>query len=90
MKISRLKIGNKINEVFNKNIILRVFTKEYKGIIDTCHHLFESAGEYAWNLLGFTENIIASSKVFDKKKEITEELLGLTYNNKQKKLGGIQ
>lgn len=30
MKISRLKIGNKINEICSKNVILRVFTKEYK------------------------------------------------------------
>ena len=30
MKIKHLKVYNKINELFHKNEILKIFTKEYK------------------------------------------------------------
>ena len=48
---------------------------EYGGVVDTYYHIFESAGEHAWELLGFKEPIIASSKVYNKKNQLTNRLL---------------
>ena len=48
---------------------------EINGQIEGYDHLFESAGEDAWNLFGFEKNFIPYSKVNKIEKELQEELL---------------
>lgn len=44
----------------------------------TCYfHMFESAGERAWNMLGLEEPIISETKMWDLTKKFREELLEL-------------
>lgn len=48
---------------------------EYDGKIDCLNHLFESAGESAWNLFKFEDFLVPMSKVYDKSSEIRKKLL---------------
>ena len=52
----------------------------FDGKIYAVHHLYESAGESAWNFLDLDEPVILSDVVYDKQEEIRNKLLDLTYN----------
>ena len=57
----------------------------YDGKIQGCDHLFESAGENAWELFGFEEHFIPYSEFRKLRKELINELLEMDIV-KQKKL----
>lgn len=48
---------------------------EIDGKVKTYHHIFESAGENAWNILGIEEDIITDSFLYNYDKKIEEQLL---------------
>ena len=48
---------------------------EINGQIEGYDHLFESAGEHAWNLFGFEKNFVPYSKVLELEVELQNELL---------------
>ena len=48
---------------------------EIDGRIEGSDHLFESAGEYAWNLLGFERNFIPLSELLEVEKDLQKQLL---------------
>ena len=52
-------------------------------MVDTYYHLLESTGQSAWQVLGYEDEIVASSVVEAKQTELTEKLLKLTQNNKK-------
>lgn len=55
---------------------------EINGQIEGYDHLFESAGEHAWNLFGFEKNFVSYSKVLEIEKQLQEELLANEENKK--------
>ncbi len=54
-----------------------------EGMVDTYDNLQESTGQDAWRVLGYENQIVASSVVESKHTELTEKLLKLTQNNKK-------
>ena len=54
-----------------------------EGMVDTYDNLQESTGMSAWQVLGYEDQIVASSVVESKHTELTEKLLKLTQNNKK-------
>ncbi len=59
----------------NLNIDYDEELDEYDDKIDGCDHLFEGAGECAWDLLGFDKNFVALSNVINVKKDLEEKIL---------------
>ena len=48
---------------------------EYDGMVEGCSHIFESAGEAAWNLFGLDSEFVPLSKIYSLIKEVKCELL---------------
>lgn len=48
---------------------------EYDGLIEGYDHLFESAGEEAWDLFDLKNSFVPRSKIYELEKELTNEKL---------------
>lgn len=48
--------------------------------VECYFHLFESAGERAWNMLGFKKPIISKEELFELDEKLRTELLSLLKN----------
>ena len=56
----------------------------YDGKVDVCYHKSIKTGEALWKFLGFTEPCIGNSVVINKRQELTNELLALTFEKNKK------
>lgn len=48
--------------------------------VECYFHTFESAGERAWQMLGFDKPIIGDDEMWELEKSLRDELLNLKYN----------
>ena len=77
------KSSIEIEDANKYNIEYDELLDEDDGKIEGCDHMFEGAGEAAWNLLNFDKHFIAISKVEELECKLLDEALN---KNKTKKL----